>query len=110
MELLDSHLDVFLPLFKSLTPCKLYGKASTLFYEDFSEFLPEEGSQQGCPLGGLLFILSVASIAEDVATRFPSVTVLAFADDYAALPKKQGASAAFAAQATEQRTEWARRE
>ena len=81
-----SHLDVFLPLFNSL-----YGKASTLFYEDFSEFLSEEGSQQGCPLGGLLFILSVASIAEDVATRFPSVTVLAFADDYRFLGPVQDA-------------------
>ena len=42
----------------------------------------EEGSQQGCPLGGLLFVLSVAAIAEDVAARYPSVTVLGFADDY----------------------------
>eukprot|EP01043_Picozoa_sp_COSAG02_P056193 COSAG02_NODE_6629_length_3450_cov_1.931961_2_plen_117_part_01 len=55
LELLDSHLDVFLPLFNSL-----YGKASTLFYEDFSEFLSEEGSQHipiqyGSVLGGEAF-------------------------------------------------------
>jgi hypothetical protein len=28
--------------------------------------LSTEGSQQGCPLGGLLFILSVAKIISDV--------------------------------------------
>ena len=77
IELVHSHLNSFLPLFDTL-----YGDASVLFYEDFSEFISEEGSQQGCPLGGLLFILSIASIAEDVAARFPDVTILGFADDY----------------------------
>ena len=76
LELLDSDLEPFLPLFNSL-----YGSASSLFYDEFAELLSEEGSQQGCPLGGLLFILSVASIAEDVASRYPSVTILGFADD-----------------------------
>ena len=46
-----THLKCFLPLFDTL-----YGSASVLFYEDFSELLSEEGSQQGCPLGGLLFV------------------------------------------------------
>ena len=73
----------------------LYGDASVLFYEDFSEFMSEEGSQQGCPLGGLLFILSIASIAEDVATRFPDVTILGFVDDYRFLgPVQQAMDAA----------------
>ena len=42
LELLDSHLEPFLPLFNSP-----YGSASTLFYSEFAELLSEEGSQQG---------------------------------------------------------------
>ena len=48
LELLDSDLDVFLPLVRTL-----YGESSSLFYDDFCVMLSEEGSQQGCPLGGL---------------------------------------------------------
>ena len=44
--------------------------------DEFAELLSEEGSKQGCPLGGLLFVLSVAAIAEDVVSRYPSVTIL----------------------------------
>jgi len=65
VSLRDSELEPFLPLFNSL-----YGRASSLFYDEFAELLSEEGSQQGCPLGGLLFVLSVAAIAEDVALRY----------------------------------------
>eukprot|EP01043_Picozoa_sp_COSAG02_P018210 COSAG02_NODE_844_length_16583_cov_116.650267_6_plen_144_part_00 len=56
--------------------------AEHVLHSEFAELLSEEGSQQGCPLGGLLFVLSVASIAEDVAKKYPSVTILGFADDY----------------------------
>ena len=44
--------------------------------------LSEEGSQQGCPLGGLLFVLSIATIVEDIVREFPTVTVIGLADDY----------------------------
>lgn len=60
----------------------LYGESSTLFYDGFCTLLSEEGSQQGCPLGGLLFVMSIASIAEGVAQRYPNVTILGYADDY----------------------------
>ena len=39
----------------------------------------------------LLFILSIASIAEGVALRFPGVTILGFADDYRFLGPQQEA-------------------
>ena len=42
----------------------------------------QEGSHQGCPLGGLLFILSVASIVERVKDLFDDVTIVGLADDY----------------------------
>ena len=52
-ELFDnSELRAFIPMFISL-----YGSSSKLFFEDVCELMSEEGSQQGCPLGGLLFIL-----------------------------------------------------
>eukprot|EP01048_Picozoa_sp_COSAG05_P004961 COSAG05_NODE_282_length_12257_cov_5.818077_8_plen_51_part_00 len=38
--------------------------------------LSEEGSQQGCPLGGLLFVLSIATIVEDIAREFPKNLLL----------------------------------
>lgn len=37
-----------IPLFNSL-----YGLASRLFFDEVADLLSEEGSQQGCPLGGL---------------------------------------------------------
>ena len=42
----------------------------------------QEGSHQGCPLGGLLFILSVAPIVERVKRLFDDVTIVGLADDY----------------------------
>ena len=39
----------------------LYGEDSRLFFAGFCDLWSQEGSQQGCPLGGLLFILSIRS-------------------------------------------------
>jgi hypothetical protein len=38
--------------------------------------LSTEGSQQGCPLGGLLFILSIASTVTAVQEAHPQVAVV----------------------------------
>ena len=72
----DTLRDV-IPMFLSM-----YGGDSLLFFGEFAEMLSEEGSQQGCPLGGLLFVLSIATIVEDIAREFPTVTVVGLADDY----------------------------
>ena len=42
----------FIPIFMSL-----YGGDSRLFFAEFRELWSQGGSQQDCPLGGLLFIL-----------------------------------------------------
>ena len=67
----------FIPLFLTL-----YGEDSKLFFGDFCELWSEEGSQQGCPLGGMLFILSIAEIIVKVKAEYPGVTPVGFADDY----------------------------
>ena len=67
----------FIPLFKFL-----YGADAKLFFEDMAELLSTEGSHQGCPLGGLLFVLSIAGIIEKVQAAFPEVTIIGLADDY----------------------------
>ena len=52
---------------------------------DFDEFGSVSGSKLeplGCPLGTLLFCLSVVDIVAAVAARHPSVQVVGFVDDY----------------------------
>ena len=73
----EDALQDLIPLFLSL-----YGGDSVPFFGEVAEMLSEEGSQQGCPLGGLLFVLSIATIVEDIAREFPTVTVVGLADDY----------------------------
>ena len=72
----DDGLRDLVPLFLSL-----YSGSSNLFYAEVAMLLSREGSQQGCPLGTLLFVLSTAAAVEDVIAAFPNVTVVAFADD-----------------------------
>ena len=73
----EDELRDLIPLFLSL-----YDGDSHLFFGEFSEMLSQEGSQQGCPLGGLLFVLSIATIVEEISLEFPTVTVVGLADDY----------------------------
>ena len=73
----DPDLRDLIPLYLSL-----YDGDARLFFEEVCTMLSLEGSHQGCPMGGLLFILSVASIVERVQAAFPDVTIVGLADDY----------------------------
>ena len=55
----DDGLRDLVPLFLSL-----YSGSSNLFYAEVAMLLSREGSQQGCPLGTLLFVLSTAAAVE----------------------------------------------
>ena len=86
----NSTLRKFLPLFLNLYDCD-----ARLFYEDVAVLRSEEGCQQGCPLGTVLFCLSVAEHIERVAAVFPDVEIIGLADDYRFLgPKQQALDAA----------------
>ena len=73
----DPELRDLIPLYLSL-----YDGDARLFFEEVCVMPSQEGSHQGCPLGGLLFILSVASIVERVKNLFDDVTIVGLADDY----------------------------
>ena len=67
----------FIPFFMSL-----YDGDAKLFVADFGTLLSEWGCHQGCPLGTFLFVISIASIVEQVIEKYPTVTIVGFADDY----------------------------
>ena len=71
------ELHDFLPIFYSL-----YDGDAELFFGDICSIFSEEGSHQGCPLGGFLFLLSILVPVETVISEFPTVTVVGLADDY----------------------------
>jgi hypothetical protein len=73
----SDELHDFLPIFYSL-----YDGDAELFFGDICSVFSEEGSHQGCPLGGFLFLLSIVEAVETVISEFPSVTVVGLADDY----------------------------
>ena len=82
----DEDLRAFIPLFQSL-----YAGESSLFYDSLCVMSSREGSQQGCPLGGLLFILSIASLVEEIAAKYTEVTIVGLADDYRFIGPAQSA-------------------
>ena len=73
----DESLRPLLPYFFSL-----YSSHAKIFYGDHFEFSSEEGCHQGCSLGSLLYVLSIAPVIETLIAEFPSVLILGFVDDY----------------------------
>ena len=57
-------------------------KGTALFFGSIHELTSEEGAQQGCSLGTLLFVLSTCRVIDTVKARYPDVEILGFADDY----------------------------
>jgi hypothetical protein len=86
----DPALRDLIPYFQSL-----YGDASALFYGEDYMLSSEDGCQQGCSLGSMLYVLANSRIVETVIAEFPAVTVVGFVDDYRFIGPPAEAAAAY---------------
>ena len=86
----DPALRDLIPYFQSL-----YGDPSALFYGEDYVLSSEDGCQQGCSLGSMLYVLANSRIVETVIAEFPTVTVVGFVDDYRFIGPPAEAAAAY---------------
>ena len=57
-----------------------YGSPSSLIWKD--SIIPSTcGSKQGDPLGGALFCMALQEVLEELKTKHPAVTIVAYMDD-----------------------------
>ena len=66
-------------LFPFAATCYLY--PSSIFYGELYTYLSEEGAQQGCPFGTLVWCVGIQQLLVNTALKFPTVLILAYADD-----------------------------
>lgn len=60
---------------------KFYGISNTLLYENMEPMSVNMGSQQGCPLGPLLFCFAFKSILDQLQLEYPECYLKAYVDD-----------------------------
>ncbi len=59
----------------------IYGIPNTLLYENYDPITATMGSQQGCPLGPLLFSFAFKPILDELQSEFPNAIMKAYVDD-----------------------------
>ncbi len=59
----------------------IYGISNTLLYENYPQLDANMGSQQGCPLGPLLFSFAFKPILDELQTEYPNAIMKAYVDD-----------------------------
>ncbi len=67
---------------------KFYGVPNTLLYDNMEPITVNMGSQQGCPLGPLLFCFAFKPILEKLTLEYPECFLKAYIDDVTIAVKK----------------------
>lgn len=68
--------------------CKFYGVPNTLLYDNMDPITVNMGSQQGCPLGPLLFCFAFKPILDKLILEYPECYLKAYVDDVSIAVKK----------------------